>query len=252
MPTRPLLFVAGQGRSGTTELMEVLVAHPEIALGVERYKRLWGGQAITGLTADLFDRGRFFDFGDELTNLTPDAFDARWREHYRRMAEKWDTARYVGDKMTRLRMQALWSLHPDARFVCIVRNIDEVAHSWNVRAHNPDDKSWPSHADAQVAVRNWNTALGRIRRAARQRPDRVVVVEYTHFFGDPEGAALRRILDALDLAAEPAVLARFDQSHRTYVTQIAGKDRALSAADRAFIDEHADRRLWRQVRALTR
>ena len=36
-----LLFVAGLGRSGTTALMEALVAHEEIALGVERFKRLY-------------------------------------------------------------------------------------------------------------------------------------------------------------------------------------------------------------------
>jgi hypothetical protein len=230
--------------------MEVLAAHPEIALGVERYKGLWGGAAIAGLVPELFDRDRFFDFSDGLTNLTPGAFDGRWDEHYRRMAEKWDTASYVGDKMTRLRLQALWKLHPQARFVCIVRNIDEVAHSWNERAHNPDDRGWPTHADAQVAVRRWNAALARIRRAARQRPDRVVVVEYARFFGDPEASALLRTLDALELEAEAGVRARFAEAHRTYVTHIAGKDRGLSATDRAFIDQHADREVWRDVSGL--
>ena len=44
-PTVPsdsnLLFLAGLGRSGTTALLQVFASHAEVALGVERYKRLY-------------------------------------------------------------------------------------------------------------------------------------------------------------------------------------------------------------------
>ena len=51
MTGHDLLFVAGLGRSGTTALMEVLVAHDDIAMGVERYKRLYprDGEPVTDL-----------------------------------------------------------------------------------------------------------------------------------------------------------------------------------------------------------
>jgi hypothetical protein len=42
----------------------------------------------------------------------------------------------------------------------------------------------------------------------------------------------------------------FAEAHDQYATRIAGKSRLLSPEDRAFIDQHADRRLWRQVTAL--
>jgi len=250
MKPRNVLFLAGQGRSGTTALMEVLSSHPDIALGAERFKGLWAPASIGALTPDLFDRERFFDFSDGLTNLTPDHPDPQWRRHYERMAEKWDTATYVGDKMTQVQIRRLWETFPAARFVCIVRDIAEVAHSWNQRAHNPADGNWPEVADAQLAVKRWNAMLGKIRRARQQRPDQVVVVEYASFFGDRSAAPLRGVLDFLGLELVPEVTAAFAHAHEAYTSRIAGKSRELPAADAAFIDEHANRWLWRQVRSL--
>jgi hypothetical protein len=250
MTSRNVLFLAGQGRSGTTALLHVLASHPEVALGVERFKALWGEADIDRLKPDLFDRDRFFDFSDGLTNLTPESFDREWETHYERMAAKWDTATYVGDKMTQVRMQRLWETIPDARFVCIVREIAQVAHSWNQRARDSDDLGWPEAADAQLAVKRWNAMLGKIRRARTQRPEQVVVVTHSRFFGDPSASSLHAVLDFLGLDHAPEVESAFAEAHDDYATRIAGKPRVLSPADRAFIDEHADRRLWKQVTAL--
>ena len=251
MTRRGLLFLAGQGRSGTTALLEVMSSHPEIALGVERFKALWSGrQGIDGLTADLFERERFFDFSDNLTNVTPEASDGRWADHYRRMALKWDTAAYVGDKMTTLRMRRIWKLHPDARFVCIVRDPAGVAHSWHERALNPDDRSWRSTNDARAAVQRGNLVLGKIRQAHLERPDRLVVVEYERFFSDPSAASLRAVLDFLDLPWEPSIERRFAAAHQDYVDLVAPKRRELPEADAAYLAAHADRELWREVAAL--
>lgn len=248
MAARNLLFVAGLGRSGTTALMEVMASHPEIALGVERYKRLWPRAEIGALTPEL-ERDRFFDFSDGLTNLVPERYP-QWAAYYARMAAKWDTATYVGDKMTTLRMPELWRQHPDARFVCIVRDISQVAYSWQKRAHDPDDLTWPAEADAQRAVRRWNAALRQIRTAALERPDRVVVVEYSRFFGDARGGSLHAVLDLLGLADEPLVAAAFTRAHEVYADAIAGKPRELTEADRAFVEARANRLLWRRVKRL--
>lgn len=242
-PARPL-FVAGVGRSGTTAILDVLAAHPEVAMGVERFKGLWGD--LDQLGPELFARDRFFDFEDGLTNLRPQD-GRRWRDHYARMSAKWDTARYVGDKMTAVRIQKIWRRQPEARFVCIVRDIEEVAHSWHARARDAGDRAWPDSYDARVAVGRQNRGLGRIRRARRQRPDLVAVVEYSRFFGDPERASLVRVLDWLGLDLTPEIAAAFDRAHLGYVSSIAGKTRNLPAEDLAFIDRNADARLWRDV-----
>jgi hypothetical protein len=229
--------------------MEVMASHPEVALGVERYKRLWLGRAIETLTPEHFERDRFFDFSDGLTNLVPEQHP-QWAAYYARMAAKWDTATYVGDKVTSLRMRQVWELHPEARFVCIVRDINEVAHSWNARAHDPGDLSWSPTADARVAVRRWNAALRTIRVAHREHPDRIVVVEYARFFGDPQATPLHAVLDFLGLAVEPGIAAAFAAAHEAYTSTIADKPRELPEADRAFIDAEANRRLWRRVKRI--
>ncbi len=185
-----LLFLAGLGRSGTTALLEVFAAHADIALGVERYKRLYPRDEEP-VTADLFEEGRFFDFTDGLTNLTPEQAP-EWAPHYAAMRAKWSQARYVGDKMVAIRLQHVWETLPDARFVCIVRDLEPVAASWEARAQNPDDLGWSADQDATKAVAGWNRSLRRVRRAVKQRPDHAVVVEYDRFFGDASAPASTR------------------------------------------------------------
>lgn len=150
--------MCGLGRSGTTALARVLAAHPRVVLGIERYKRLWPADRIGELGPAHFTRERFFDFSDDLTNLTPQSSGV-WAAHYARMAERFATARYVGDKITKLPLLALHAAFPDARFVCIVREAAQTAYSWQARAEDEADLGWPGDHDAERAVRRWNKSL---------------------------------------------------------------------------------------------
>ena len=244
-----LLFLAGLARSGTTALLQVVNAHPEVVVGHERYKRVISG-GIDRLAPELFTRERFFDFSDGETNQDPEEA-LRWGIDYAALDAKFDTATYVGDKMTTVRFDAVHARLPEAKFVFIVRDIDQVALSWDRRAQDAADR-WPEQADARVSVERWNTALRRIRRAVRQHPSLAHVVEYGRFFGDPAATALRGVLEFLGLPWEPSVAAEFERVHREYVEQVAGRDRSLSPELRAFVDEIADRRLWEQVSQLAR
>lgn len=248
MPTHRLLFLAGLGRSGTTALFNVFSAHPQIVLGVERYKRLYLRNDVT-INADLFTRERFFDFSDDATNVTPQIGEG-WAVHYQRMQERWDSATYVGDKMVTIRAQRIWETLPDARFVFIVRDPEQVAASWDARASNPQDSGWAEGRDARRAVISWNKAVRRIRRAVRQRPDHAVVVEYERFFGDPAGASLGATLSWLGLDRGLEVDERFTRAHEQFVRDVAPKQRVLSPEDHAFVDEHADRDCWQDVTSL--
>lgn len=243
-----LLFLAGLARSGTTALLHVLNAHPEVAIGMERYKRVLNGR-IDLLTPGLFDKDRFFDFSDGLTNQDP-AEAARWGVDYAAIEKKYDEATYVGDKMTVIRFGAVRERLPEARFVFIVRDIDQVASSWDRRAQDAADAHWPERSDARASVERWNQSLRRIRRAVRQQPELATVVEYTRFFGDPEATSLKAVLEFLGLPWGIEVSNEFDRVHHEYVDSVAGRDRRLSDEVRAFVDEIADRGLWRQVNRL--
>lgn len=249
METSPrLLFLAGLARSGTTALLHVLNAHPEVVVGMERYKRVVSG-GIDRLGPELFTKERFFDFSDGETNQDPEEA-ARWGVDYAALEAKFDRATYVGDKMTTVRFDAVHQRLPGARFVFIVRDVDQVASSWDRRAQDTSDH-WPERADARASVERWNTSLRRIRRSVRRHPDLACVVEYGRFFGDPDATSLQGVLDFLGLPWEPGIAAEFDRVHQQYVGDVAGRDRTLSPGLRAFVDEIADRRLWDAVAKLT-
>src|SRR5262245_12719388 len=98
-PEPRFLFVCGVGRSGTTALAHLVDSHPDVVLGVARFTGLWNPARIAEMRPALFARDRFFDFSDGLTNITPE-LAPKWARHYDHAAEKYDRARFLGDKMT--------------------------------------------------------------------------------------------------------------------------------------------------------
>ncbi|MFT4263356.1 MAG: sulfotransferase [Nocardioides sp.] len=234
----------GVARSGTTALADLLNAHPEVALGMERFKRLLQRDRIEQLTPALLEHDRFFDFSDKLTNLTPQ--HAGWAGAlYAQLEAKWDTARYVGDKLTAVPVEALRRQHPDARFVVIVRDILEVAASWDKRATSADDP-WKAGRDAAMAIRRWNEQSTQTLAAARAWPEQVTIVEYSRLFGDPDAAAFRALLDRLGLSFEPAADA-FTAAHTTYVDGVRDKERSVDPDVLA----QADEAVWKELVALS-
>lgn len=245
MPSPQLLFVVGLGRSGTTALTDLLSAHPGIGLGMERYKFFYKNRDWP-LTPENFSRERFFDFTDGGTNIRPD-LSPRWREYYDAVDAKWDGLRYVGDKASVVRLSRLREALPEARVVCIVRDIRSTAASWAARAANPQDENWPARRGARAAVAPWNKALTAIAATHRRAPDLVSVLEYDHLFGDPAAAALRHVVASLDLPWDPALQETFDRSHERYVTAIRAKERTLPPDVEQHVAEHADLDAWTEV-----
>lgn len=202
-----------------------------------------------GVRPSSFTRERFFDFSDGLTNIRPDVHE-RWAAYYRRLEEKWDDLAYVGDKITQIGIQRLWRTIPEAKFVCIVRDVEAVAASWDRRARNETDRAWSPASDARASVAQWNRGMRRIRRAVRQRPEQAAVVEYDHFFGDPDGASLRAVCDWLGLEPAEELRDEFARMHEQYRSVLNARDRRLSPADAEFVEQHAERRAWNALRQI--
>src|SRR3954447_8348170 len=90
---RRYLFVIGCPRSGTTALWQLLVKHPNIVLGVERYGTRFFGPDF--LDPTLFEFERFF-------RIEPgDTFypDLSVTSDYESMRRRFGRAKYVGDKI---------------------------------------------------------------------------------------------------------------------------------------------------------
>ena len=243
------LFACGLGRSGTTALVEVLNGHADIALGMERFKMLWRrSERLDELGPELWEPERFFDFSDGLTNITPQR--AAYTSYYATITEKYDTARYHGDKVNELIVPELVEIFPQARFVLIAREITGMAHSWDVRAKNPEDPNWGANRDARNAVTHWNRSLPKIIDAVTRFPDQVTLVEYDSFFSAPDGAPLRAALERLELPWTEGIARSFGQAHTRFRDDISVRPRVLEPEVVSYIAEEADHATWDRVTSL--
>lgn len=238
------LFVIGLGRSGTTALADVLSAHPRVAMGMERYKKLWTAARIDEFTPQLFTPEGFLDFSDGLTNITPE--QPRWQKYYQRAARNLQRGRYLADKETEVSvLPTVFRNFPRARFLIIVRDVHPLAWSWEQRAANPDDRGWPASRDALASVGFWNEAMRTVLGLRRAAPERVLLVEYDAFFSSAE--PLNRALEHLGLdLAEPAAV-KFADVNQRYLSQIREKERELPEDIRDRIEQERDGQVWDEL-----
>ena len=227
---RPL-FVCGVPRSGTTAVTRLLNAHPKIGIGVERYR----SRLTIGLTPDLFERVRFFKYEED--DGARDVFE-KFAEEYARLKAKWNRCLYVGDKIPRLyrRFDPLYAAFPNATVVCITRDVLPVCASWQRRADDPNDRSWPPSNDALAAVREWNDGQRAILDQARQRPESFFVTRYEDIFSG-NAKTLRTLLARLQLDFPKGTSA----AYRTLLAEERTESLDLSASVRDQILANADR-----------
>ena len=91
------LFIAGAGRSGTSILTELISSHPEISLGMERFKRLYNKNV---LSKGHFNEKRFNLFDASETNIMADS--EQYLNYYKLILSKYSESKIVGDKCPHL------------------------------------------------------------------------------------------------------------------------------------------------------
>lgn len=242
---RVYAFVLGCSRSGTTSLVRLVNSHPQVAIGMERYKRLIEERGPYRLTPEHFAPQRFFDFREHDTNVRPSS-DPRWVSFYDGMRSRWadGTVRVSGDKITPRAsiLEAIDRNFPEPRFVFILRDVAETASSYVVRAFDATDPEWPAWKDHLQAVRDWNRALravdGFIRRHGEER---VLTVAYERIFSDDE-AVLAALFAHLGL--EPTASVRTYRSAQLRdAERIRGKPVRLDTTQLTAVESRARRDL---------
>ena len=207
---RKHLFVCGCARSGTTALWRLLVSHPRIMLGLERYiLKTNRGEAMT---PELFGRDRFFDLRaresivDDLAKIA----------YYAKARARFDTAEYVGDKQPGLYRgyPAIEDNFADATVICIIRNIIDVAASYQKRAENAHGQPWSPERDFARAITDWQTCLAEtLALADRPRPrTRLIVVCYEDLF--LHDTDLNPLFETLELRVQPPVRTEYAELRR--------------------------------------
>lgn len=199
------LFIAGCPRSGTTALTRLVNLHPDVVVGLERFKGLYGKRR--DFTPELFTRERFFDYREGDTNFLP-ATSAEATTFYGKADEKFDEAKFVGDKYPQFfrHYDQLFKNFPDAHVIFIFRDPQFVAQSWQRRSE--DSTRWPAENDGRKAVGYWNDALAYTLAYKGIKRDSFTFVEYEEFFSThTEGlfGLLRRIGARMDPEIEAAI-----------------------------------------------
>lgn len=227
--TRRFLFVCGVQRSGTTALGALLNAHPAIALGIERYKFVYG-RAPDEVGPQLFEAGRFFDVKDSETNLHAPS-------QYRRLQRDFDDATLVGDKLPGLqhRLPLLAERFPGASVLFLVRDPAAVAASWQQRADDAQDH-WPAENGVERAVAEWNRSM---RAVCDWKSDRLrlIPVSFERLFSGSL-LHLRRLLAGIGAGETPEILRAFAEATEGWADRAARPQR-LTEAGAAHVLEHA-------------
>ena len=229
------LFVCGTGRSGTTALARLLNTHPDIVVGIERYKtRLMTAGPSTDLT-DLFSKERYFNLAPGDTNID---LERSYLNDTAKAKRKFDSAVYVGDKVPNLykRLDFLDDAFPDCVVVYIVRDPVRVAASWQRRATRTED-SWPEENDYRQAVADWNESIRLARNAKRFLGRRILYVSYERVFGRRKWAVWREIMRGLGVDPKLTVQAK------RFLTKGAVRAKpngGIPAHVREYVDNEAD------------
>jgi hypothetical protein len=235
------VFVVGTARSGTTAMVRLLNSHSRICIGMERFKY------VKKLKGNEFDKKRFFSFSPEETNILPTKNGA-WKQFYADLESRFDQSKVVGDKFGTKPgiFKQIRSVYPEARFIHIVRSIDRVAASWNVRAANKKDH-WPPNADYRAAVPRWNMA----NREALEAIDHgllVTVIDYEKFYSNQSD--IDGLLEFLTVTTDSSFLENYKASCGFFTDNVLGKELKRLPGEEAYIAEHADLGQFARLKAL--
>ena len=238
---KKFLFVCGCPRSGTSYFQSILAWHPAIALGMERFNlRLFAGK----LLPSDFERERFFrmEAGDTWYD---DLSHFPWSQ--RRAEAHYDTAEYVGDKVPRAYefFDHLIPHFPGVRFICLVRNVFDVAASYEARQRHR--APWNPDWGPRKAVEHWNASLKAILAYSDVAP--ILPVVYEDLVASE--ATVDSVAAFLGIDPEPLRTGWRNKRLQNRPEPGAGVSR-LTAEDVAFIGAAADRDALARVFQLAR
>lgn len=219
--TASTLFIVGCARSGTTAMVSLLNEDPRFLLGNEAFKKV-PRLRRAALTLDPV-----------LASLEPE------REEELRARAASSTLRYFGTKSPKSYKRLKWLAREfaDAKFLYMVRDLEPVASSWNVRARVK--KNWPAIEDYERAVGQWNDAMSHLVRYQKKGfADRIFPVRYEWFYSG-DRAYLDAMLRFLEVEPSAALVEAWEASCERW-SQLVQKELLLDDGERAYLREHRD------------
>lgn len=220
---KPVPFVVGVNRSGTTLLRMMLDSHPELAIPPETHfvpalfkamqdaKNAGPRMTPEEVTDFLVEHRRWGDFGLDAEELCERIRSQKRINHkfvlrafYGLYAEKQGKTRY-GDKTPGYvkQMGMVQRSLPEARFIHLIRDGRDVALS---REDRSDGEDLTVERHALIWKRRISRARGQVDRL-----EHYTEIRYEDLVHDPE-AALRKICEFIELDYDPAMLNYHERS----------------------------------------
>jgi hypothetical protein len=221
-----------------------MVTHPSIVLGVERYISFAFRKGA--FSPQIFQFENFFNlepgqtFYQDLVGFNSYYNDARVR---------FPTASWIGDKIPPLYRiyDEIDEKFENAHILFIVRNIYDVAASFQKRALNVEDKTWDATRDYKRAVTDWHESLLTTSKflSKNDRKTGLTILSYEDIF--TERGNISAIFNLLGLDVPAAVTREYNALlHRSSQLE-SGRGDVLRSADRNFISLNASFGLYREI-----
>lgn len=226
-------------------MAEILRAHPQVAMGRERYANRY--QLQRHMPPELFEKERFCRVWH-----TEDSHHRSLQPYYEELYARFDDCLVVGDKIPEMALdyEPLLRDFTSPRVIYMLRDVIDVASSYKGRAlrakARPNPHGWPPERGALAAVAEWNTSL-RNTLEVRERLD-IAVVWYDDLVCDP--AVGPRLCRFLGLECVTAFAQRLAVAQREGAALSGARRSLLTAQEAAEALANADRASFERLRAL--
>jgi hypothetical protein len=229
-------FICGCPRSGTSALRNVFNNDVRFVIGMERY--YYRAAKSFSLENKLFEKDRFFDLQEG---------DTFWPElsMYDGLQNRFNEAIYRGDKIPKLysHLNELFVALPNTKVLFIIRDIFDVAASYNARANNENDKNWSREQNYKVAVDDWNASLVALYQSLYEKKNAIIPVLYENFFGNESSIGV--IYEKLGLSITAEIQEGFSTFANKYKQLNSGNEKPkLANHEEAYITENANFKLY--------
>jgi hypothetical protein len=179
-----LVFLCGFPSSGTDLLKNILNAHPAIFIAGEfpflptlfpKYGAIVSGDAVDQLVGDLKRIDVYHNFCNASVTISPIRQEHSLAELYSRMLST-DERRWKGNKTPQNteNINKLKILFPQAKFIVIVRDVRDVALSWQ--------KKWGKNQ--RLCASKWDLRMRRGYQMLQDCQDDYLIVKYESLIND--------------------------------------------------------------------
>jgi|GEM_PF-5707964 len=218
MNQQKYFLVTGCARSGTTILSRIINLHPAIYCSIERLN-----PHLKFNTCSVTSKQ--FEIDSCLAGFAGEA--------KANLSEKIENAIFIGDKSTiayRHFEELSNAISPSPFFIFIIRNIFDVASSFNVRSKRQDSK-WRVELDYKIAVEEWNASLVNAI-SAQDAGIPIHVVQYEHLFNK---ITLENIFSYFHLTCTEELLAKINLLEERGKMIQHSRVQALSGLEKKYI-----------------